>query len=147
MTATTVVTLTATRNRQQRNYRRRPAAQRHAPGYSDSNADEDTDADANPVPLPEDGDALPQNIGDLAVSMSVSGVASSYAWTVAPWVTYDDSAEPVTAGIPAHIVVSYGGDDAAEALAAGQRFIIPVACIRRSGMTTVTALCRIRWLC
>ncbi|MCO5203962.1 MAG: META domain-containing protein [Anaerolineae bacterium] len=125
VTATTVVTLTATPE---------PTATQLSTPTRSATATPQATATATPTrtptptptpaPLPEDGDALPQNIGDLAVSMSVSGVASSYAWTVAPWVTYDDSAEPVTTGIPAHIVVSYNGDDAAEALAAGQRLLI-----------------------
>lgn len=81
-------------------------------------------AATTPVPIPEDGDLLPTNLGDLAISMSVLGVASSFSWEVAPWVGYDDSAEPVTAGAPSHIVISYDDDSTAEALAAGRRLLI-----------------------
>jgi hypothetical protein len=51
-------------------------------------------------------------------------VASSYFWAVQPHVDYDDGAQPVTVGAPAHILASFDGDSAGAALADGRRLLV-----------------------
>ena len=87
---------------------------------------------ATPLPgataTPFTGDELPQNLGELSIGMSTLGVANTFAWQSLPGVPYDNAAEPVTVGLPPHVLVTFNGATAEEAVAdQAYLYVVPQA--------------------